>query len=291
MSGPSSPSSEDDPPPKEWNLPPELEREALFKCEEGTFIVCRTCNEYDPETTKREKKGSISVRKPFWYYAFKEHVQSKYHSANVRRKEFFENEALNKSHKKRKAQSLLPAGFFGGSRSKTPSAAQVRLRIEAGVTASLATVNDTPSNAIDTLSNASKAPSAKSYLNNAPNNASKAPAKFYLNKFPQDNLCRGILATQDLEEVYIQKGLFFMSEYYMKQQDVDIRKIEGTDIYSFFAGSCSNKNVWCVSLAFLQYFCFAVLSTVTNIALSNIVLAASKRSQVIEEEDVMTATL
>jgi hypothetical protein len=108
----SSAGTEGDPPPKEWNLPPEVEREALYKCEEGKHIVCRTCNKHGPETTEREKKGSISVRQPFWYYAFEELVQSKYHSMNVGRKEFFEDKD-KKTHKKRKAHSLLPAKFFG----------------------------------------------------------------------------------------------------------------------------------------------------------------------------------
>jgi hypothetical protein len=44
MSGRSSSSTKGDPPRKEWNLPPELEREALYKCGEGKFIVCHTCN-------------------------------------------------------------------------------------------------------------------------------------------------------------------------------------------------------------------------------------------------------
>jgi hypothetical protein len=49
----------------------------------GKFIVCRTCNEHGPEITEREKKGSISVRQPFW-------------CANVRMKEFFESEDFKK---------------------------------------------------------------------------------------------------------------------------------------------------------------------------------------------------
>jgi hypothetical protein len=58
MSGRSSSSAKGDPPPKAWNLPPELEREALVykKCEEGKYIVCRTCNKHNPETTEREEK-------------------------------------------------------------------------------------------------------------------------------------------------------------------------------------------------------------------------------------------
>jgi hypothetical protein len=65
--------------------------------------------------------------------------------------------------------------------------------MEAGVSASVATeVNDIPSNAIDTLSNAP--------------NAQKV--KLYQHKFPQDNICQGILANQDFDKVNIQKGLF-----------------------------------------------------------------------------------
>jgi hypothetical protein len=76
---------------------------------------------------------------------------------NVRRKEFFKNKQ-KKTGKKRKAQSLLPAGFFGGSRSLAPSADQVCLCIEAGVSASVASgVNATPLNPIDTMLNVSKA--------------------------------------------------------------------------------------------------------------------------------------
>jgi hypothetical protein len=106
----SSSSTKGDPPHREWNLPPELEREALYKCEEGKFIVCRTCNKHNPETNEREKKGSISVSQPFWYYAFKENVQSKYHSANVRRKEFFETEQYKELARKGKLNPFFQLG-------------------------------------------------------------------------------------------------------------------------------------------------------------------------------------
>jgi hypothetical protein len=65
--------------------------------------------------------------------------------------------------------------------------------------------------------NASVATVVNSWVNDTLSNVSNAQkVKSYQRKFPQDHIpvCRGILANQDLEEVDIQKGLFYVTKYY-----------------------------------------------------------------------------
>lgn len=62
-------------------------------------------------------------------------------------------------------------------------------------------------------------------------------------KHGSDDICRGILANQDLEDDRVQGGLKYSMDYYVPQPSVVTKCIEGTQIFSLFSSKCNNKQV------------------------------------------------
>ena len=123
----------------EWDFSkhPEVARAISKSCPEGTFLVCQTCNEHDPDD---KSFGVNKSRGPFWISNFVDHLNSARHKKNERRK-IFNEEKYNTTNKKPPTQAVLSWA------TTAPSAIQISARLNAGVSPSLAS-GDKPQDAI-----------------------------------------------------------------------------------------------------------------------------------------------
>ena len=201
----------------EWDFSshPEVARAVSKSCPEGSFLVCRTCHEHDPDD---KSFGVNKSRGPFWMRNFVDHLNSARHKKNECRKVFNE-EKYNTTNKKPPTQAVLTWA------TKTPSAIQIAARLNAGVSPSLARGGN-PQDAIVIV-----------------NPLLKERRQFTTPKLFSDDICRGILATQDLEDNRVQGGLRHSIDFYIPQSSVVAKCIEGTQIFSLFSSNCSNKEV------------------------------------------------